>query len=151
MNTIQYKSFYINVVHTDSCVRYHVNAKEAFNEDGYATESAAKVAITKHVKAQEAAYQAEAAERYEDVCFTPVKDLFAQVVANLPIKAPKPAPQSRNKREGIFVGCADGRAVRFSGPKWAYHTASARYVPANRKQRKAAQIAAKNDFYKYGF
>lgn len=118
------------------------------SEAGYATESAAKVAITKYLKQQEQmqAHQefisrAEEGLRNENVveALPVLKKIMQQ--RNITV-----VQQSRNKREGFFSGLYNGSVKRL--PIDTYHD-GVKYVwsnsdkPKNRKQRKAAKLHEK--------
>lgn len=132
---MEYKGFHI---YTDSDKFFIPTPNFLFNPLGYATESAAKVAITKYLKQQEQAEQKlsnppsvgnpeEFIDWLEESVNT-INKIAERVYSTL-------VQQSRNKREGRYSGKYNQKHMRN------------KYFPdydkvfANRKQRKAVKLA----------
>lgn len=156
MNTTEYKGFNIYEINGRFCAQDRGEAK--FKQEGYATLNTAKGAITKHLKEREAEYEQIKANR-EAQQPKSLGDVLREAVrlinTNQPEKQTNPVLQSRNKREGRFIGKIDQKNKRemecyrdsssLTGKVW-----SARICSKTRKHLKAQLLKHRQAAKEFG-
>ena len=138
MNTTAYKGFNIYELNSRFVAQDKGDAK--FKSDGYSTLNNAKGAITKHLIAKvDAVVEALAVAEVKP---EPIVLHWGNHSVSLFDAVPS-VKQSRNKREGRFVGNTNKRPVRLPHVTTPNFLMSFRVQPTNRKQRKAVQLQNK--------
>ncbi|MGZ8888007.1 MAG: hypothetical protein ACXW1D_00445 [Halobacteriota archaeon] len=148
MNQIIYKNFTIEQGSEGGIEVFFISVGNEYKP--YKTLNNAKGAITKHIKTQEAAHNAGMeilAQRWkeqdEQEANSKAASSDSAAYASVSIKGQQEgaqATQSRNKREGVYVGTTQGKHERLQGKREDWHVrAGISTTHKTRKQRKAAE------------